>query len=140
MSIIIDFLKSVAGICNTKELSQDLWRLERNNIILHSGKIMELKKPGGAVYLKGKGLSKPILVVHTQNNEYVGFTNKCTHIGGRRLDPVPGQSLLRCCSVSHSTFDLKGNVISGPAKKKLTTYKVEKTDEGLIIYLDEKTC
>ena len=135
---IIDFLKSVAGICNTKELSSDLWRLERKNIILQPGKIMELKKPGGAVYLKGKGLSKPILVVHTDGDEYVGFTNKCTHIGGRRLDPVPGQSALRCCSISHSTFDLKGNIISGPSKKKLTTHKVEKTDEGLIIYLDKK--
>ena len=138
MSVIINFLKSVAGICNTKELSSDLCRLEKKNIILQPGKVMELKKSGGAVYLKGKGLSKPILVVHADNNEYVCFTNKCTHIGGRRLDPVPGQSLLRCCSLSRSTFDLKGNVISGPAKKKLTTHKVEKTDEGLIIYLDNK--
>jgi len=61
MSAIIDFLKSVAGICRTQPLSPDCWQLNGNKATVRVGDVAELQAPGGAVYLAGKGLKTPVL-------------------------------------------------------------------------------
>ena len=83
-------------------------------------------------YLKDKGLDVPILVLKGEDGRYHAFSNKCTHMG-RKLDPVQGKEVLRCCSVNHATFDYQGNVIGGPAKGPLTVYEVELTDNEIVI-------
>jgi nitrite reductase/ring-hydroxylating ferredoxin subunit len=65
----------------------------------------------------------------------VAVKNRCTHIGGRRLDPVEGKPELRCCSVGHSVFDYEGIKLSGLAKDPLTTFPVEQQGEELIVTL-----
>lgn len=58
--------------------------------------------------------------------------------GGRRIDPVPGTSHLRCCSVGKATFDYDGKVISGSAKGPLLRYSVEIKENKLLISLNKK--
>ena len=103
-----DFFKSVFGICETGELDHDLWRIDGSEARITIGQVPQLQQPEGAVYLKGKGLKYPVLVVKAEGERYIAFTNRCTHIGHRKLDPVPGESTLRCCSVNHSTYDYEG--------------------------------
>ncbi|MCD6385613.1 Rieske (2Fe-2S) protein, partial [Candidatus Sumerlaeota bacterium] len=90
--------------------------------------------PGGAVYLKGKGLRKPILIVRTEDARFLAFANRCTH-AGRKLDPVPGKPLLRCCSLSHSVFDYDGNNVKGPARKPLIRYETNLLEDELVIII-----
>lgn len=134
MSTILDFLKSVAGICRTSPLKPDLWELHGNRVIIRLHDVPELRLPGDAVYLEGKGLRNPILVVRKDDGEYLSVANRCTHFG-RKLDPVPGEPLLRCCSVGRSTFDHDGNRLGGPAGKPLEVYRVELTNGELLIDL-----
>lgn len=129
------FFKSVLGICQTKSLSPDLWNLEDGKVQIGLGEVSELSNEGDAVYLKGAGLQNPVLVVKAEDDQYLAFANRCTHLGHRKLDPVPGERTLRCCSLSHSTFDYDGNVIKGPAKDGLTKYAVEVSEGNLIITL-----
>ncbi|GAI06791.1 unnamed protein product, partial [marine sediment metagenome] len=89
---------------------------------------------GEAVYLRGGTLPKPVLLLRTEDDRFLAFEDRCTHFG-RKLDPVPGESELRCCSLFHSTYDLEGNRLSGPAKRPLTSYAVEQSDGDLIITL-----
>ena len=98
-------------------------------------KVPEFQGPEGAVYLKGKSIKVPVLVVKTKDNTYLGFVNRCTHMGHRKLDPVSDKSIPRCCSVSHSTYDLQGRRLSGPAKEDLETYDVTVVDNELVIKL-----
>ena len=130
----VSFFKALLGICTTKPLSSDLWDLEDGKIRVKLSEVPQLSNKGDAVYLKGAGLEKPVLIVRTEDDEYLAFANRCTH-GGRKLDPVPGERILRCCSVGHSTFDYDGNRLEGPAKDALTGYAVELSDGNLVITL-----
>jgi len=135
MGSISDFFKSIFGICQTNELNPDLWRLEGNSARIPINQVPEFQGLEGAVYLKGKGIKFPILVVKTKDNIYLSFVNRCTHMGHRKLDPVPEKSVLRCCSVNHSTYDLQGRRLSGPAKGDIETYNVEVVDNELVFKL-----
>ena len=134
MASLPGIIKSILGICETKPLSPDLWSLEGNKVRLKLGQVPELSQKRGAVYLKGQGLSKPILIVRTEDDQYLAFANKCTHMG-RKLDPVPGEPLLRCCSIGHSTFDYQGRRISGLAKESLTQYLIDLVEGDLVVAL-----
>ena len=135
MGKLADFFKSVAGICETHELDTGLWRLEGNKARIQIDRVPAFRDREGAVYLKGGGLKYPVLIVKTGDNGYSAYRNRCTHIGHRKLDPVPGESKLRCCSVNHSTYDLNGVRLSGPAKGNLTVHSVDIENGELIVTL-----
>jgi len=128
------FIKAILGICQTKPLSSDLWVLEEGKVRVKLSQMPEPLPKGGAVYLAGQGLSMPILILRTEDDQCLAFANRCTH-AKRKLDPVPGESKVRCCSVFHSTFDLDGKRLTGPAKDSLTCYAVEQSDGDLIVTL-----
>lgn len=134
MSVIVDFFKAVAGICKTVPLSPDLWNISGAKARIKIGQVAELQSPGGAVYLKGKELTTPILIVRKQDGGFLCAENRCTHMG-RKLDPVRGQEVIRCCSVSHSTFDFKGLVSRGPARKPLSLLRSRVENGDLVIEL-----
>jgi cytochrome b6-f complex iron-sulfur subunit len=124
--------KMIFGICDSKPLDDDLWSLEGNKATV---KLKDMPKPlqkGEAVYLNGRGLDKPILILRTEDDRYLAFKNSCTH-SGRKLDPLPREAKIRCCSIGRSTFDYEGNRISGSAKDPLTKYAVEQSNGDLII-------
>ena len=135
MRLIISILKSILGICETKPLSDDLWSLEEDKVNVKLSQMPDPLPEGGAVYLKGEGLDKPVLLLRTEEGQYLAFANRCTHMGHRKLDPIPGESKLRCCSLGHSTFDYEGNRLSGMAKDPLTRYEVEQSEGDLVITL-----
>lgn len=130
----MSIFKAVLGICETKPLSSELWSLEGNKARVKLSQMPEPLPKGGAVYLRGGGLSKPVLLLRTEDDRYLAFEDRCTHFG-RKLDPVPGEAKIRCCSLFHSTYDLDGKNISGAAKMPLTSYAVEQSDGDLIITL-----
>ncbi len=133
MSAIVDFFKAVAGICATKPLEEGNWELEHDQARIHLDRVPELREVGTAVYLEGKGLDDRVLVVHAEDGELKAFSNRCTH-AGRKLDPVSGEKKLRCCSVSHTTYDYNGENISGPGKRPLKVYRTEKQGDSLTIH------
>ncbi len=126
------FFKSVFGICNTPRLPTEYWRQEGDQVCFRLSDAPELQAPDGAVYLAGAGLTAPVLVVNAGDQGFIAFRDKCTH-GGRKLDPVPGQAQVRCCSVGKSTFTHSGEKVSGPAKGPITGYPVEVRDGELVI-------
>jgi cytochrome b6-f complex iron-sulfur subunit len=132
MSAVKDFLKALAGICDTKPLSPDHWELQGNKVLVRIGEVPELQSAGGAVYLRGKGLSGPVLIVRGDDGNYHCFSNRCTHMG-RRLDPVKGKPVVRCCSVGHSTFDFSGSKLNGPAKGPIQKYRSRLENDELVV-------
>lgn len=135
MRRIINFIKALLGKCESKPLGEDLWERQDGVIKVKLNRVQQLPK-GKGTYLTGKGLERPILIVRTKDGRYMAFTNRCSHVG-RKLDPVPGEAKLRCCSLSHSTFGYDGKVLSGPAKHPITRHDVEAKKEELIIRLKQ---
>lgn len=123
------------------QLDKALWRgsllrdgPESARIEIDLNRVPELSNSGSAIRLEGGGLPERILVVHGNDGEFHAFRNKCMH-GGRRIDPLPGNSSVRSCSVSKATYDYSGKVISGPAKGPLEKYPTRKENGKLVVIL-----
>ncbi len=123
------FFKSLRGICETKPLAPDQWTMEGGKAVIQKPDSIPR---GGAAYLEGKGLQQPLLIVHTDDDQYLSFSNVCPH-GKRKIDPVKGERKLRCCSVNHSQFDYDGKPLSGPAKEPLKRQQVEISSGKLVV-------
>jgi nitrite reductase/ring-hydroxylating ferredoxin subunit len=130
------FLKRILGICETQTPStENSWTYAAPTITVRLSRLPEIQKPGGAVRLEGAGLPGKILVVRGTDGAYHAFSNRCTHMG-RRLDPLPGQDRLECCSVSKSTFTYTGAPVSGAAKKPIKIFPTRVEGDELKISLD----
>ena len=110
------------------------WTYRENTLILDMSKLPELNALGSAVRIEGEILPEPILVVLGDDGNYYVFKNVCTH-AGRMIDPVAGTMTLECCSVSKSTFDYQGAVLSGPAEGPLISYPLAVDGDQLVITL-----
>lgn len=128
------FFQALLGKCDTKPLDVGLWKIEGDKVKVQIEKAAVGK--GGATYLFGNGLKKPILIVRTAEDKYLAFENSCPH-GKRKIDPVLGEAKLRCCSLGHSTFDYDGKVLGGPAKGRgtLKRYAADMSGGELVITL-----
>lgn len=135
MGAIGNFFRALAGRCDTDPLDQGLWKVEGNQAIIRLSQVEQLREMGSAVYLQGPGLARPVLVVNSGPRGYLAYENRCTH-GGRKLDPRDDGQSLRCCSISHSTFDAAGNKTGGPAKGPLKTFTAEVVGDELVISLE----
>ncbi len=128
------FFKRLFGICETMPPADaDCWGFSDGKIEITLDLAPELSKKGGAIRLEGKDLPERVLVIHGNDGLFHAFKNRCTH-GGRRIDPFDDNQQIRCCSVSKSTFDYSGKVLSGAAKGPLATFKVEHTEGKLTVY------
>jgi nitrite reductase/ring-hydroxylating ferredoxin subunit len=130
----MSIFKRIFGISETRPPGdQGCWTFSDGKVNVDLSRAPELQGQGGAIRLEGGGLPARVLLVHGTDGQYHAFLNKCTHFG-RRLDPLPGQPQVRCCSVNKSTFDYDGGKVSGPAKGPVTRYDVE-TKENLLTVL-----
>lgn len=118
-----------------KPADPDNWRFSDGKLTIDLTRTPELKSKGGAIRLEGGDLPMRVLVVARGEGEYQAFHNRCTHIGHRRLDPLPGGGV-QCCSVSKSTYDAEGNRIYGPAPEPIRTFPVEVDGDRLIVAID----
>jgi len=110
------------------------WTYQDNALTLDMSKLPELNELGGAVRIEGDVLAEPILVLQGEDTNYYAFKNVCPH-AGRKIDPKKGTMTLECCSLSSSTFDYEGNVLSGPATEPLQRYAVSLSQNQLTIVL-----
>ena len=129
------FIKRVFGICRTKPPADpDCWKPGDGKIEVDLARAAELGEPGGAIRLEGSGLADRVLVLKAEDGACHAFINKCSH-AGRRLDPLPGEDLVECCSVGKSRYDYTGERLSGSAKKAIKPLQVEEQAGKLIISL-----
>ena len=131
----MSIFKAILGICETKELDSTSWRMDSGRVVVKLEDAPELNKKGGAIYLKGGALAKPLLLVRAEDGNLLAFANRCSHLLGRKVDPVPGESRLRCCSLGHSEYGYDGQVIKGPAKEPLKKYAVEINNGDIVVTL-----
>lgn len=128
-----DFFDRLQGISDTPMLDDpDAWRYAGNTLTLALDRIPDLAAAGSAVQLDDDAVPEPLLIVHGADDAYYVYVNKCPH-GKRKIDPVSGK--LECTSLSKSTFDYSGAVLSGPAETALTTYTVAQNGTELVVTL-----
>ena len=130
------FFQRIFGAPATPKPSDpQCWSFSDGKITLDLKRAAELKKPGGALRLEGGGLPMRVLVIRGDDGKFHAFHNRCTHIGHRRLDLVPGTGTVQCCSVGKSTYTYDGKKVYGPPTGHIKTFKVEVEGDRLIVYV-----
>jgi len=133
--MIMGLFEIIFGICKTKPpRDAECWKYSKGKVEIEWARAPELRKPYGAIRLEGQGLPVRVLVIYGIDGQYYAFRNKCSYMG-RRIDPVVGTATIRCCGLFRSTFDYTGNVMSGPSKEPLRTFKVETKHCKVIVWL-----
>lgn len=100
------------------------WSYANGVITVDLTRAKELAQAGGALRVEGDGSPLRVLIVKNEQGDFLAYHNRCSHIGHRRLDPVPGTGTVQCCSVNKSTYDRSGECIHGPGKKPLRQFPV----------------
>jgi nitrite reductase/ring-hydroxylating ferredoxin subunit len=108
-------------------------RREGETLVLDLARSPELAQPGGALRLEDASLPDRILVVHGVDGELHAYRNHCA-CGGFRVDPVPGEPKIRCCTLMQSTYDYSGKLLKGTAKKDLDVLPL--TRDGDTVRID----
>jgi Rieske Fe-S protein len=128
------FIQRLFGIPATRlPRNPEGWHFAEGILEVDLSQTTELERPGGAVRLEGRGLPARVLLVHGEDRRFYAFENRCTHMGHRRLDPVPGTPTIQCCSVNKSTYNLEGRPIHGPAPRPIARYPVSREENLLKI-------
>jgi nitrite reductase/ring-hydroxylating ferredoxin subunit len=131
-----NFFQRIFGVpATSKPLDSQCWRFDGGMILIDLKRATELKMPGGALRLDNGGLPLRVMVIRGDDGKFHAFHNRCTHIGHRRLDPVPGTGTVQCCSVGKSTYTYDGKKIYGPPTGPIKTFKVEVEGDRLIVFL-----
>jgi len=111
----------------------DCWSYSDGKLSIDLKNAPELEKPGGALRFEGGDLPVRVLVFLGEDKKYHAFRNRCTHMGHRRLDPVPGTDTVQCCSINKSTYDYEGRKIYGPAPEPITNYATTLDNNRLVV-------
>jgi nitrite reductase/ring-hydroxylating ferredoxin subunit len=111
------------------------WEFVGDTLTITLERAPELAVRGGALRLEDARLPDRVLVIRGQDGQLRAFRNRCA-CGGFRIDPVPDEEKIRCCTLAQSTYDYAGSPISGPAKKKLDLLPLRAEEDRLVIELD----
>ncbi len=88
----------------------------------------ELAALGGSLKLRTEDAGKLIYLVRAPDGGFVAINPTCTHAGCT----VRPQARTFDCPCHGSSYDLRGNVLRGPAMLPLTTYPTEELSPGLV--------
>jgi len=76
-------------------------------------------------------MGTPAVIIHTRDKGYIALSRVCTHLGC--LVNYDKAKQIFICPCHGGTFDLDGNVISGPPPLPLPRYAVKVTDGDIVI-------
>jgi Rieske Fe-S protein len=123
--------------CQVPAAGESALRLEQGLVHIDLKQAPQLTAKGGAVRVDDEQRKVRLIVVHTGKRQFVAADQKCTH-GGGALTYVPKGRVLHCTCWGHSRFALDGNVVTGPAKRKLRIYETTLAGDTLTIKLENK--
>ncbi len=125
------------GVSNTPAIPATAVQMVGDLLTIMLDAVNGLKAIGGKGKLtiaknNGSGDELKLIIVHPEKDVYKVFADSCTH-GGRELNYKNNEKHLICSSFGHSTYDLNGNVLSGPAPSQLKQFESTLKDNQLII-------
>jgi nitrite reductase/ring-hydroxylating ferredoxin subunit len=123
-----NIFQRILGICATKPPADPAcWEHAGGTVTVDLRRAAELTPKGGAIRLEGRGLPRRVLVYRYDAGALRAVENKCAH-KGRRIDPVPGEGIVQCCSVNAAAYEYSGRKLEGPGDGHITP--LELREEG----------
>ena len=100
-------------------------------ISLSRSELEQLAGLNRPVVVKAPELPDPVILIPVDEKTFRAMSAKCTHLG---CHVRPTKNFL-VCPCHGSTFNLRGEVVRGPASSALTTYPVEVNGNEIKIIL-----
>ena len=119
------------GISGCAVLATYQGRLVEGRIPLEIRELNQVLGEADAILVKAPELTGAILLMRGEGGAFQALSARCTHLG---CQVRPARNFLTC-PCHGSTFDLRGEVVRGPAQKPLQTYPVEVKSERIEIVI-----
>jgi len=114
----------------------ECWSYSKPRLTVTLERAPELSLPGSALRVEDKRLPDRVLIVHGIDGAFHAYANHCS-CGGFRVDPVPGEEKIRCCTLGMSTFEYAGASLTKRLDHGLTVYPVERGGDTLTVDLGQ---
>jgi cytochrome b6-f complex iron-sulfur subunit len=127
-----DFLKFLTAGVATGSIVSYLASCSKSDNAPHVDFNLDLSLPSNSALLQSGGsvISNQVIIINN-NGTYVALSDICTHAGCALSYNNSNQKLN--CPCHGASFNLSGNVLSGPANQSLKQYSVTKSGNTLHI-------
>jgi nitrite reductase/ring-hydroxylating ferredoxin subunit len=128
------FFGGLPQCCRTPELRPEAIRFEASTLSIDLEKAGELRKVGSAAAIVDGRRNFDIIVVRLGRRQFVALDRSCTH-NGAQCTYDNKRRALRCTSLNHAEYDLKGTLLHGRTHGNLRAYEARLTGSTLQIRL-----
>ncbi len=116
----------LAGIaplcCSSPELSGGSLLFEGARLKIDLRRAPELERPGMAAAVVDAGRKLNLIVARVDKREFIVLDRTCTH-GGAMCTYNHRRKTLRCTSLNHAEYDLRGALLHGRSHGNLRRYE-----------------
>jgi hypothetical protein len=120
--------------CITPEIEPDCVRFESPGLRIDLDKAPSLRQTGSSVNVIDASRGLDLILIHAEPARYCTLSGLCTHYP-RPLTYLPSRRILQCNNFNHSTFDLEGKVVKGPAVKPIRAFRTTREGRTLLVEL-----
>lgn len=130
------FLKLLTSLLGLSALGAFMYPLFRFLLPVETGaktrtiEVAQSELPVGAFKDVMIGVT-PAIIINTRDKGFLAFSRVCTHMGCLVIYHPERQEFI--CPCHAGTFDLDGNVISGPPPRPLPRFSVRVAGNNLVI-------
>lgn len=128
------FFGAFPQCCRTPVLQAEALRFEPRVLSVDLKKSGELRQVGSAAAVIDRERNLDIIIIRLRRHDFVALDRSCTH-NGAPCTFDKRRRTLRCTSLNHAEYDLKGTLLHGRTHGNLRTYEARFAGSTLIILL-----
>ena len=127
-------LPALCGVCQGAQSAMiALPAMANNTIVIPLGDFPELAEVGGSIVGKASGYANPIVIARVDAGTFAALDAQCTHM--QCTVTYNALNITFDCPCHHSSYEMDGRVISGPAVRPLPTFTASSDSTSLTITL-----
>jgi nitrite reductase/ring-hydroxylating ferredoxin subunit len=116
------FFGSFPQCCRTPALGPEAFRFEARSLSVDLEKAGELRQVGSAAAVVDGERNLDIIIIRLRRHQFAVLDRSCTH-NGAQCTYDQKRHTLRCTSLNHAEYDLKGTLLHGRTHGNLRTYE-----------------
>ncbi len=123
--------------CTTQALPPESVAFALGKIVVDLARVPELRRTGAAFSIVEERRKINLILIHAGRGRYIAMERTCTH-GGAMCTYSQKRRTLRCTSLNHAEYDLRGTLLHGRTHGNLQTYDTTTNGSTIEIGLERK--
>ena len=118
----VAFFSSFPQCCRTPELQPEAVRFDARVLSVDLNKTDDLRRAGSAAAVVNMDRNLDIIIIRLSRHQFAALDRSCTH-NGAQCTYDQKRRTLRCTSLNHAEYDLKGTLLHGRTHGNLRAYE-----------------